>query len=293
MNHKIKNLLLLYFLLINVVNAALIGNEKAAQLDCFNFSKKYQYINLHDAVSLGCKVAIKDFLEKGGDPNLHDEFGRSLLYEAMGKTHNIEMVELLLQYGADPNLPDGENQSTTPLVTAIMENNYDIVKLMIDYNAEVNRLNTLNTSPLFNAVLMGHTEIVNLLLDSGADPHGSGGRPPIMVVSNKEIMRLLQDEGVDIFLIDVQGSNALMGAAMFGNTEIVVLLIDLGLDVNSMDNKGYTPLMYAILGDKLENVVTLVTYGADIFLKNNIGDTAISLAEKKQNQEIVDYLNSL
>ena len=50
--------------------------------------------------------------------------------------HNIEIVKLLLEHGADINLPD--NYGHTALMMASLEGNTEIVRLLLDQGADVN-----------------------------------------------------------------------------------------------------------------------------------------------------------
>jgi ankyrin repeat protein len=94
-------------------------------------------------------------------------------------------------------------------------------------------------------------------------------------------------------------------AAMNGRSEIVRLLIADGADVNHRTTNGWTALMFASRGELtptqqgmtvketkefVETVQALLDAGAEKKSKNIDGDTALTLAKKAGNKEIVKRL---
>lgn len=83
---------------------------------------------------------------------------------------NIELVKLLLEIGADINISDTyDNFNYTPLMWAIASNHNNIIKLLIDKGADVNKTGKYNETPLMKAVRMKNTYAVKLLLKNGAN----------------------------------------------------------------------------------------------------------------------------
>lgn len=88
-----------------------------------------------------------------------------------------QAVELLLEQGAEPN-QQWQDQLTTALVEAILHLNESIVRLLIDFGADVNlwvveveddSLLLRYQPPLNCALMYGNEAIVQLLLENGAD----------------------------------------------------------------------------------------------------------------------------
>lgn len=80
-------------------------------------------------------------------------------------------MEILLEYGANPNAPDG-NQDT-PLHWAAFKNMDSCVLVLLDGGAKANALDYNQDTPLSWAVMKGNLESVRLLLDYGALPDTS------------------------------------------------------------------------------------------------------------------------
>jgi len=93
---------------------------------------------IHIACQWGWYDVIKRFLELGVDPNIRDDnsssFGDTplLLSTYSGDTN---CVELLLKYGADPNMSD-THSNHTPLFNSYMADDNDAIKLLLMYGAD-------------------------------------------------------------------------------------------------------------------------------------------------------------
>lgn len=79
---------------------------------------------------------LRHWLHSGGDPNLADKDGQTLLCFATGPKGNAETVRVLLQAGADPSLCKPGNYS--PLMHAASEGNIDMVKALVEAGADLN-----------------------------------------------------------------------------------------------------------------------------------------------------------
>lgn len=141
-------------------------------------------------------------------------FGRSVCIAA--SEGHIESLRLLLESGADPNVPMDIDQTIVPpsilgiapadpaLVTAVRYGSIETVKLLLDHGADVDAQGNYGTA-LETACYRGLEDMVRLLLDRGANTNALG----------------------------VAGT-ALFSAAEQGRGGIVQLLLSQGADVNRM-----------------------------------------------------------
>jgi len=129
---------------------------------------------LHFAVcGHGDTSTAEMLLSAGADINALDGEGASSLYLACerGKT---EFVRLLLIHGANPNIAKGRYRCY-PLHAACTGLHYDVVKLLLEHNADVDARNENGETALHYIVSLYHTDmgkssaLVQLLLDAGAD----------------------------------------------------------------------------------------------------------------------------
>lgn len=94
--------------------------------------------------------------------------GESALNSAAGLSE-VEMVQLLLRRGADPNTGDKDN--LTPLQSAAHHGNIAIVGMLLKAGANVNSEDfRFGYTALASATQNGHIEVVRELLKAGADP---------------------------------------------------------------------------------------------------------------------------
>lgn len=134
------------------------------------------------AVKAGHVDKVEAFLKSGMDPNQKDpsknDIGEvrdisGLCYAAQDKAHGMQMAELLLKYGADPNIRRPAEISA--LHDAVMYGRADIAELLIEHGADVNIRNWNNETPLHYACdnLIGpdegRLELMQLLIEKGAD----------------------------------------------------------------------------------------------------------------------------
>lgn len=102
-------------------------------------------------------------VDKGGNThevNAVDQDGVNALHHAVGQ-HNIELLNELLQLGADPNL---ENGFILPLHMAAAYGYDDVISLLLDKGAKIIGDRVSNMTPLHYAAKHGHHSTIHLLL---------------------------------------------------------------------------------------------------------------------------------
>merc|ERR1712008_353390 len=95
--------------------------------------------------------------------NLRDNIGCSALYHAIQhfKGGNFDLITLLLDRKAEVDYETSIGTKVTPLMCAINNGYNQIVKLLIDYNCDVNLASSKNeNTPLHIAALVNNKECV-------------------------------------------------------------------------------------------------------------------------------------
>ena len=101
--------------------------------------------------------------------DMANDIGMTPLHQAV-KVNNLNFVNLLLDYGANPNLTtEWRMGGETPLMIACVNNFYEIAKLLLDYGADPTAKNTQGLPCLHLAAMNGCTEICLLLISRGCD----------------------------------------------------------------------------------------------------------------------------
>jgi ankyrin repeat protein len=193
---------------------------------------------------------------------------------------DFEGVKKLVEDGADVNFQDEQLmglEGGTPLIIACMYNFADIAKFLIESGADVNLQANNGTSALMCAAVVS-PELVKLLLSKGADIHA-------MVKKGDE-------EGITAFTYCMTG---ILSERV--TTDLAKLLLDKGANVDEAPTsgpaEGYTCLMMAARNDRPDLVKFLLDNGANINAKAGDGETALRLATKDNDIEMVTLLKEL
>jgi ankyrin repeat protein len=245
----------------------------------------------HNANPDGCTP------EKSPLPDPH-HCGTPIWY-AMGSggKGNNQILEILLEHGANPELAPSSSQgaSARPLMRAIAANQVEQVQLLLRYKADPNRPEPLVQSsgsgtrlPLEEATDEGSAEIVRLLLTAGADPNArTDYKRPLLIlavsrqVPNQDIVALLLTHGADVNVRDPLGNTPLHSAVYSAKKDVVALLISSNAMVNAQNQFGNSPLDVAIRGkDGVMSADLLVGMGG-----------SFNVVDKASVQEIIALLH--
>ena len=120
------------------------------------------------AINVGNIKMINLLFEKGANPNLSSEESHSPLNSAIYEGKK-EIVTLLIQNGANVNLVDGVSWS--PISVAVERNNIEILEILIDRGGNLNTtMNGSSNRTLLNfAIEIGSQEIVRTMMENDAD----------------------------------------------------------------------------------------------------------------------------
>ena len=130
--------------------------------------------------------AVCEYLRRGADVEAEKSGDRRTALMIAAKEGYADVIELLLENGADVNRRGGEagpdkpsgrwsghlDSNKTALLYASAHGHADIVRIMLDNGADVELGDDRNRRPLWEAAFYGHQDVMGVLLDNGADVDG-------------------------------------------------------------------------------------------------------------------------
>jgi ankyrin repeat protein len=213
-----------------------------------NQQTEYGWTPLLTAVNNRNYMLAKLLVDRGADVNLANKGGWTPLYLATDNRNieggdypvpkadmdHLQLIELLLEKGANPNTPIKDNTLTrtiftmqwfledgaTPFIRAAQSSDTALMKLLLKYKADPKIATNFGDTALTAAGGIGWVPGVSY-------EHS--------VKENVEALRMLLDLGLDPNAANADGRTALMGAAMKGRNDAILLLVDRGANLAQKD----------------------------------------------------------
>lgn len=261
----------------------------------WGLSQKERDAVLWQALQGGKKDAIKDALEKGGDPNMTVPEGNvPALCWAAGQYYGYDTlarVTLLLEAGADLNKTDSNGD--TPLMLAIRRGNSDAVKLMLEKGADPLHANKNGQTPLAYAIGNKSWHVATAMLTpevlESLPVPAAGDRDTMQVLTllrtaiengaYTSFISPLLDKVPDLSIGATEGYSLAHTAAARGNgpaLEALMQRADFDIGVVLRGGRG---LLHTALGNREFDIAqTLVSKGADVMATDNSGRTVLEVA---------------
>lgn len=168
-------------------------------------------------------------ISNGADVSLTDNVNGcdALIYAIQ----NLSVTNLnsILSRVSDIN---AERDGEVPLSYAIHANNLLAIQLLLNHpTIDVNRTNIAGVTPLGAALLKNNIDVVKQLIEKNADVNGkSEGYTPIqiaMVLKNIPLIQILLENGADLTCTDNDGASAIIHALNTGDGNIIEAIVNL------------------------------------------------------------------
>ncbi len=306
-----------------------------------------QTCNLHGSVKAGNITAVRDKLEAGCAVDAKDQSGYTPLHQAAyynrveiakllidaganvdsqsnggtplykaASEYNAEIAKLLIDAGANVDLQIGGN-GNAPLHQMYgflsiyhLQRREDIVRMLLDANANVKLRNSSGETPLHfvartslsdKTSVLWHDAVgvvIRMLVDAGAnvDAKDNYGETPLheaflfpyRPVDTVRTVRALVKVGANVNVKDDYGATPLHYAA-YWSVDAVRVLVKAGANVNVKNKWGGTPL-HSATNRSVDAVRVLVKAGADVNAQDNDGNTPLHLASKRGYADVIRVL---
>jgi ankyrin repeat protein len=209
---------------------------------------------------------VQHLLDAGATINNH--FPQNVHYSPVqlaAKVGQVEIMELLLQRGGDPNIvspwsqlaeddPDSDSPGKpysirigTPLQLAVEGNHVEIAKMLLKLNVNVDATTPMNPhTTLQIAARQGNMDLVEILWDAGANvnsppakDHGATALQFAAIGGYFGIAKFLVENGANVnaAAAEVDGRTAFEGAAEHGRIDMVQFLKNAGADISESSSQ--------------------------------------------------------
>ena len=171
------------------------------------------------------------------------------------KKDDAAVITELLQRGFDPNTPGPDGQDG--LYLALRDGSLKAANALVDWpKTKVESRNARDESPLMMAALKGHLDVVKKLIDRDADVNKPGWAPLHYAATGGHlaVMELLLEHYAFIDAESPNGTTPLMMAAHYGSPAAVKLLLEAGADTAMKNQLGMTAIDFARRGNRPDSV---------------------------------------
>ncbi|KAM3726621.1 Ankyrin repeat and KH domain-containing protein mask [Dirofilaria immitis] len=253
------------------------------------------------ALSLACSGGRKEVVElllKRGANKEHRNVSDYTPLSLAASGGYVDIVNLLLNNGAEINSRTGSKLGISPLMLAAMNGHAAATKILLERGSDINsHIETNRNTALTLACFQGRTDVVRLLLEYNAnvEHRAKTGLTPLMEAANGgyvDVGELLLTAGADPNTAPVPTSRdtALTIAADKGHHKFVEMLIHARAQIDAKNKKGCTALWLACHGGHLETVQTLVKHDADVDAQDNRNVSPLIIAFRRGHIKVVKYM---
>ncbi|XP_027198545.2 protein phosphatase 1 regulatory subunit 16A-like [Dermatophagoides pteronyssinus] len=233
-----------------------------------------------------------------------------MLLEAATR-NDIYEVKRLLMLGVSP---DSTNEDgLTALHQCCIDNCEEMMRLLIEFGANVNAKDSEQWTPLHAAATCGHLNLIKLLIENNADllAVNADGNMPYDICEDEQTLDYIEAEmakrgitqelidqirlktenqmlfdmkeliqnGYDINLKDEQGATPLHIAAANGYLSVIEFLIDNNASIDECDIDLWQPIHAAACWGHIDVVEFLVQNGADLEARTKNGEIPFDICE--------------
>lgn len=270
-----------------------------------NVRDEQQNFLLTYAINLNQLEIVKLLVSKGARIDITDKYDRSVIIIAINYSY-LEIIQFLLEKNKENigvsiiDLKD--RNSKIPLHYSIDTQNYESVKILLEYGSNPNVQDKDGFNALHLAVKSRSLKLCELVLKymSNLNSRCSTGETALHIACNLQlvdIVRMLIEHGVALNISDYANEiTPLHYSVLLNNKELIALILKHNADPNVQDIYGNTPLHYCIGEGNFEIVVMLLRSNStrniiNLNIWNIDGEIPLHIVMKKHPENITDYLD--
>ncbi|KAK9812455.1 hypothetical protein WJX73_001064 [Symbiochloris irregularis] len=227
----------------------------------------HPFMDMLDAVHQRNILQLQALLQQGFDINSTPLPGVSPLLISASCHGQSDIMDMLLDHNASLTAQD-PTYGGTALHWAAANNEYQMLGMLLERNAEVMCRSYSGATPLHVAAGQGHTASIRTLLKASADPDAvdrQGSTPLHEAVHGGHIraVSLLLRQNADPACTDCSKDTPMHVASRRGHLDVVEELLAAGADAEPSNSSGVTPLMSAAFFGHHDVVSALLARGAN------------------------------
>lgn len=252
------------------------------------------------------------------DLNKTDKYGKTALN--FGIIKGLELVQLMVELGADINLPCDEDMTPPVSRAGGFWNHEDIARYLVEKGANLNQVDKNGDTPLHIAAYNGRKDLCAFYLDHGAklEAKNNNGFTPFLSACDgfgghdedkPGTRRLLMDRGANVKAVDKEKRNAInllfckyddfpLIYNAYPDYDFLITLVEKGVKIDNAGKYSDTPLLTTVYASAKESgldkyVRDLVSLGAKVNQKHKNGYTPLTMAISVENCAMVQTLLDL
>ena len=261
-----------------------------------NIADVHGYICLMNAVNGYCsKEVLQAIMDHGADVNPADKTNYTALMLACDKRH-VDSIQALLKAGSYTNIAD-KNGWTCLMYAVYGDCSKEVLQATIDHGADMNATDKDNCTALMLACANRHVDAIHILLKAGSDTNIAkiDSQTCLMHAAighcSSTVLQAIIDHGVEVNATDKHSRTALILACKRKHVDAIYVLLKAGTDINIADKTGETCLIHAAIGDCSSEVLqAIIDYGADVNAIDKDSRTALIWACKRKHVDAIHVL---
>jgi ankyrin repeat protein len=246
---------------------------------------------LHYAVYDQNYKLVKKLIDRGACPNTCNENGLDI-FSLAAKTDDVKILGYIISQNISSiTTYDASSMFATAATEGLVEN----IRCLLRHKLSC-RGSYRGDSIIFWAVQSENIEVIRILHEAGApiDRKNEDGQSPLYNASAWGILlivKYLVSNGADVNQSTDDGCTPLIIACCFNKVDIVNYLLDNGAKINATDDKNRSALFYAVKKGFIDIVKLLIEKGAHVENKERYLKKVSRIKDSEVKAELQNILS--